>query len=357
MTKFLADRKHSIYAAENSIHHVFPEAAVLIVDDLLINLRVAQGLMADYEMRIDCVESGQEALNKVRKQYYDLIFMDHMMPGMDGVEATAAIRAMEGEYFKKVPVIALTANAIAGMREMFLSNGFSDFLFKPIEIAKLDEILEKWIPMEKRRNVSQTEKTGETQSVAICLPEIEGVDMRFGLERVGGSREVYRNLLEVFQRDVRQRLTMIEKVEDLQAFTINVHALKSALVNIGAKDLSEASALLEAAGHRGEYSFIEARLNDFRAALIALNARVEKALVIAQFHDSAHQDKNASRILEALDGLKAALKTEDIDGMDVALQALRSLPLAQEQREGVTKIAELMLVSEFEEALRLLETM
>jgi CheY-like chemotaxis protein len=129
-----------------------PDFHVLIVDDIKTNLKVANGLLAAYEVQTDICDSGENAVSMVKATPYDLIFMDHMMPGMDGIEAVAAIRALEGEYFKRAPIIALTANALSGMQEMFLSKGFNDYLAKPIEIGKLDAIMEKWTPAEKRKD-------------------------------------------------------------------------------------------------------------------------------------------------------------------------------------------------------------
>ena len=124
-----------------------PYGKVLIVDDVEINLIVAEELMKPYEMHIDCAPSGPAAIEKVRAENpeYDLIFMDHMMPGMDGIEAVAEIRAIGTEYAERVPIAALSANAIAGSEKMFLEHGFQDFLAKPIEPAKLDAILRKWV--------------------------------------------------------------------------------------------------------------------------------------------------------------------------------------------------------------------
>jgi CheY-like chemotaxis protein len=127
-----------------------PEARVLIVDDIMTNLKVAQGLLVPYRMQVDICDTGNGAIALVKANHYDLIFMDHMMPGLDGIETTGQIRALEGEYFRRLPVIALTANAVAGMREMFLSKGFNDYLAKPIEISRLNELMEKWIPPDKR---------------------------------------------------------------------------------------------------------------------------------------------------------------------------------------------------------------
>jgi CheY-like chemotaxis protein len=127
----------------------------------MTNLKVAQGLLVPYRAQVDICESGAGALAMVKANHYDLIFMDHMMPGMDGIEATAKIREWEqkeGEEKRDIgiPVIALTANAIAGMREMFLSRGFNDYLAKPIEISQLNALMEKWIPREKRQKTGGT---------------------------------------------------------------------------------------------------------------------------------------------------------------------------------------------------------
>jgi CheY-like chemotaxis protein len=132
-----------------------PEVRVLIVDDVMTNLKVAQGLLSAYRMQVDICDSGISAISKVKAARYDLIFMDHMMPGMDGIEALTHIRALEGEYFRQVPVIALTANALSGMEGMFLSRGFNDYLAKPIEISKLNALMEKWIPAEKQVKVTE----------------------------------------------------------------------------------------------------------------------------------------------------------------------------------------------------------
>jgi signal transduction histidine kinase/CheY-like chemotaxis protein len=133
---------------------IAPEVDVLIVDDYQSNLLVAEGLLKYYRFNVFTCLNGREAVEMIRERCFDLILMDHMMPEMDGIEATNAIRSMEGERFQGLPIIALTANAVSGMREMFLANGFNDFLSKPIEFSMLDLILRKWIPETKRHNIS-----------------------------------------------------------------------------------------------------------------------------------------------------------------------------------------------------------
>ncbi|MDR2604356.1 MAG: response regulator [Desulfovibrio sp.] len=132
---------------------IAPEAELLVVDDLPANLLVAEGLLAPYRVRVTACANGREAVDLVRARSFDLVLMDHMMPVMDGVEATRAVRAQSEERCRTVPVVALTANAVSGMREMFLANGFNDFLAKPIDVRELDAVLARWIPAGKRREV------------------------------------------------------------------------------------------------------------------------------------------------------------------------------------------------------------
>jgi CheY-like chemotaxis protein len=129
-------------------------ARVLLVDDFPSNLDVSAGLLRKYKMQVDCVDNGREAVGliKAEKVKYDAVFMDHMMPEMDGVEATALIRAIDSQYAKTVPIIALTANALIGNEKMFLENGFDAFLPKPIAVTKLDAIVRKYIKDESREN-------------------------------------------------------------------------------------------------------------------------------------------------------------------------------------------------------------
>ena len=130
-----------------------PEARVLIVDDNALNLKVAVGLMQPYKMQLFTAESGAKAVEMLRSGKFDLVFMDHMMPDMDGVETTKLIRSMDGVYFHRLPIIALTANAVNGAREMFIRSGMNDFLAKPIETAALDKMLHSYLPKEYIRTM------------------------------------------------------------------------------------------------------------------------------------------------------------------------------------------------------------
>ncbi|MCL2456619.1 MAG: ATP-binding protein, partial [Defluviitaleaceae bacterium] len=175
-----------------------PYARVLIVDDVVTNLDVAKGLMKPYHMQIDCVTSGQDAIEAMldKRIRYNAIFMDHMMPGMDGIEATQKIRAIDSEYAQKIPIIALTANAIVGNEEMFLQKGFQAFISKPIEIARLDAVIREWIRDKEQEYLYKTNDEifiEEKNNVAAWILEknISGLNIEKGIKHFGGDSDSY----------------------------------------------------------------------------------------------------------------------------------------------------------------------
>ncbi len=246
---------------DSTVHFTAPDAKVLIVDDHAVNLKVAAGLMKPYNMKIITVASGQAAIDALRSKDYDLVFMDHMMPEMDGVEATQFIRSMEDEYYRKLPIIALTANAVSGAREMFLSNGFNDFLAKPIEIGFLDRILRMWLPEKYQIANSTIMKIEDDSSDEHASKEVLNGPVQYdvGLKYSGGDRETFCGILNVYVRsseEYRQLISGYYDVEDWNNYTTQVHALKSSSLSIGAKELSELAKMLEMAGKAGDYEVI-----------------------------------------------------------------------------------------------------
>jgi signal transduction histidine kinase/CheY-like chemotaxis protein/HPt (histidine-containing phosphotransfer) domain-containing protein len=341
-----------------SITFTAPEAEVLVVDDFPSNLLVAEGLLAPYGMRIFTCANGCEAVAWVRKRPFDLVLMDHMMPEMDGVEATHVIREMDEKYARTMPIVALTANAVAGMREMFLENGFNDFLSKPIETFKLDAVLRKWIPADKQRTVP---KRGERKPqpaeppAETALPEMAGVDVAAGLARIGGSPRRYGELLEMFRRDVMAAFPSLEREPDdasLRSFTTRVHALKSALANIGANELSHAAALLEKAGREANLPAIRDTLPPFREKLGALTAQIAEFSMPSRTRppDAGQKEGIEPVMRDALARLREALEKKDLDAIDTTLAQIRSLPAAGETRNAVSEMADFILMLDFQEA-------
>ncbi|MCX4319372.1 MAG: ATP-binding protein [Lachnospiraceae bacterium] len=136
-------------AGKDMFTFTLPDATILLVDDNEINREVAQALLEPFEMKIDVVSNGKEALDLVQQNHYDLVFMDHYMPVMDGVEATRRIRSLEGDYYKNLPILALTADAVQGVKEEFLAAGMNDFVSKPIAMKDITSALTRWIPKNK----------------------------------------------------------------------------------------------------------------------------------------------------------------------------------------------------------------
>ncbi|MGN0695693.1 MAG: response regulator, partial [Oscillospiraceae bacterium] len=233
-----------------------------IVDDNAINLKVAVGLMQPYHMQLMTAESGPAAIKMLRSRDIDLVFMDHMMPEMDGIEATKIIRDMDGEYYKKLPIIALTANAVNGVKEMFIREGLTDFLAKPIEISALDRILRAYLPKEYMQAPTSADY-GKNDRRASNRAKSEGTKMfdpDKGLMYTGGDDGVYREILSLYVKKGPEKIDYIGELydkKDWKNYVIEVHALKSTSLSVGAEKLSVLAKELEAAGKSGSYVTID----------------------------------------------------------------------------------------------------
>jgi signal transduction histidine kinase/CheY-like chemotaxis protein len=343
-----------------------PKARVLVVDDVQTNLEVARGLMLSYGLTIDGVKSGQEAVDLIRfiiehpgTSRYDLIFMDHMLPGMDGLEATRLIRSINSDYAREVPIIVLTANALAGNKETFLENGTNDFLAKPIDIQKLDVILEQWIPPEKQLKMS-TEAApfsagAEEEAVREKIPGIEGVDTKVGLDNTGGSFPVYQHILSVYVGDAAERIPQIQAAADagdLSRYTTMVHALKSISRSIGAAALGDMAARLEEAGRTGDKAAILEKTEEFLSALQTLTEHISAALSkSASLEDEGTASLSHGELLE----LKEALSKMDSKKADTLLTEYSKKKLNNTAKELVSGIEQDVLLFEYETAVQKLE--
>ena len=264
---YLQKKKKLQFKQEEENILIAPDAKVLIVDDVMLNLQVAKGLLEVMKMQIDTAESGQEAIDLTLQNHYDLILMDHMMPGMDGIAATRAIRELADttgdSYYKKVPILALTANALSGMREKFLQEGMQDYISKPVEEKTLVDAVTKWLPQEKlipkkkgwdKEKKSGEEKTDETDAKNDWNIEIPGMDIESAKAYLL-NKEMYVETLRIFFDSIPQNLEKIEKYCrecDEKNYTITVHGLKSSAKIIGARELSEEAERLENLSHAGK---------------------------------------------------------------------------------------------------------
>ncbi len=234
-----------------------PDAEILIVDDNSVNLTVAEGLLEPLEMHIDTAESAQSAIDKLHRKPYDLIFMDHMMPEVDGVEATHIIRRLMHEY-DDVPIIALTANAISGAKDMFMKEGMNDFVAKPIEVSDIVAKIKRWLPSNKIVPLGAERRIFRKKQEEALPDEIECLNKAEALKLLG-SEKLFRNVLKEYFCSIDKKSDSIEQHflgNRIREYTIEVHALKSSSRQIGADEVSILAAELEKAGNDNNTSMI-----------------------------------------------------------------------------------------------------
>ncbi len=241
---------------EKAVKIVFkaPFARALVVDDNEINLRVAEGILKLYDITCTLARSGKEAIELLKDQDMDIVFMDHMMPELDGIETTEIIRRTGGEYGRNLPIIALTANVANGAREMFLQQGFQGFLPKPVGLKTVDKILRRWLPASKIEMIDE-EKEKESELADDSLlkePEIKttvqrnfpymDINEKQALENMGGQRDMYKELLEYCLEFEVQRKGEIEekfREQDWKEYTILIHALKGGMRSLGVEEIAQ----------------------------------------------------------------------------------------------------------------------
>lgn len=242
---------------------IAPLGKILVVDDNAMNLAVAQDLLRKTKLQIDVASSGEECLEMIKRKEYHLICMDHMMPGMDGVEALHAIRELEGNPSRDIPVIALTANAVVGAKDFYLDAGFEDYLTKPIEPEKLEDMIIKYLP--KELVYLSTDQSAEADEESDDILDSEslldmGINVAHGLKYMGGSRSLYRKILQDFYEVLKEKEEQLKSMlakEDVSGYAIIVHALKGNARNIGADELAEEAFELEKKSKAGSLEEVE----------------------------------------------------------------------------------------------------
>lgn len=302
------------------IDFIAPEAEVLIVDDNAINLTVAEGLLEPLKMKIDTVLSGKEAIGKISVHHYDIVFMDHMMPELDGVETARIIRRFHTEY-NDVPIIALTANAVDGIKDMFLQEGMNDFIAKPIEFRTFVSKVKKWLPGEKIQKVSDAQSTVKNKVPAEEIM-VGDLDTKSAI-RLLGDEKIFWRVLKDYYRAIDKKSRHIEefvKKEDWAGYTIEVHALKSASKQIGANSLSEKAAALEKAGNARDVAQIRHNTDEM---LQQYRGYIQ---ILEPFFSEKQEGDTGTIPLDLLHNLFAdmqdALDNLDIDAMESVIHAM-----------------------------------
>ena len=340
---------------ENVLNFTAPTATIMVVDDNEMNRKVALGLLAPLKMQMDTAENGKQALDMICKKKYDLIFMDHMMPVMDGIETTKKLREMDDEYCKNVPIIALTANAIVEARMKFFEAGMNDFTAKPIDLKDICSKIRKWLPPECIIENGIDFVTGEKQAVTDenfnnekekeVLPVIEGLDVMEGMKN-SGTRELFISLLGDFYKLIDMKATKMEKcLADglIRDYTIEVHALKNTARMIGAMELSKWCYELEKAGNAGDTEKLEKETPGMLRLYLSYKQILKP---YAKLQNEEKKQVSKEEMIVSLQELRDAIDMFDVDKADEIMKQLEIYqfseelePLLEELRAYVADVA------------------
>ncbi|MDR2542937.1 MAG: response regulator, partial [Treponema sp.] len=322
-------------------HEPMPYGSVLIVDDVETNIYVARGLLTPYGLKIDSVNSGFEAIEKIESgNMYDIVFMDHMMPKMDGIEATKIMRGMGYDN----PIVALTANAVAGQADIFLSNGFDGFIAKPIDIRQLNAVLRKFIRDKQSPEV-----------IEAALQEVSQKNETFSVKKLGLPAST--RITEAFVRDAVKTIGVLDVLnekqgpyneEDKLSYDTNIHGMKSALAHIGKTELSAIAFNLEMSIRDMDDETIRYETSVFADSLRTV---VEE---LAQKNESKINetvDEHQSYLHEKLLVIQAACFEYNEKVIDDAVTQLRKMSWTQSTHKLLETIGKHLLHSDFGEII------
>ena len=302
-----------------------PEAEILVVDDVEMNLIVAESLLKRTKVKIDTSLSGKTAVEMAKKKQYDIIFLDSMMPDMNGEETMRKIRS-ECELNVETPIIVLTAHAVKGAREEYLDMGYTNYLSKPLDGVKFEAMVQSYLPdskiilVDEDGNEDAEEEICEEEtatSVIDRIAEFEGIEAYKGIELAGGE-DVYEVICRNFHDTATMRIGMIRDAyesKDIENYTIQVHALKSTARLVGAYELSERAWLLEKAGRESDIEMIEAETEDVLRDYMKLYENFDGIFKTSKeekdISDRPLMDKND--LISALSDIKELLEAFDYD--------------------------------------------
>lgn len=295
------NNQHISYTSDDLVS---PDASILVVDDVPVNIKVFCGLLKDTMLQIDTATSGREALRKIRSNTYDIIFLDHMMPDLDGIETLKLINEMTESKKKHTPVIMLTANAILGAKEEYLQKGFDDYLSKPIQKDRLMKLIRQYLPDEL---ILTRENLKEQQEDKPIIERIDFLNTELGLSFYDGDVDFYLEIVEaVLEADYSKKIQNFFEMEDWHNYQILVHSLKSSSKSIGAEVLSSKALALENAAKTKDINFIRDNHEDLMQTYLTLLDNIRK--LFADPSNTTQQAENAFHIL-VIDDDKINLKT------------------------------------------------
>ena len=341
MIRVLNDNFESIRSSETEDDYIIdftaPDARILVVDDNAINITVVEGLLSPLKIGIDSALSGQEAIDKVTANDYDIVFMDHMMPGLDGVDTTKIIRELLPDK-QDLIIIALSANVMEEAREQFAAAGMNDFAAKPIEIRELTSKLKKWLPEEKIIKGAVITESTETNAEALPILEYKGLESESAIKAIG-SASLFNKIAKEYFHFGAEKYADIKtayETEDIENYTIRVHALKSSSRQIGAMALGAMAEELEKAGKAGDMDTIRSKT----APMLETYSKLLDDLSV-YYSESEDNDKpliGKEALSEQLGMLHEACENLDMDAMDAIGTELRKYSYPDDLKETIDKL-------------------
>lgn len=354
-------QKDNVTEKEAECLFIAPEAHILLVDDNELNLVVAKELLKPLRMQIDTAENGLQAVKMVRGSQYDLVLMDHMMPVMDGIEAAKAIRALPEDKYQKLPIIALTANAMVDARKEFLNAGMNGFVAKPIDFARICNQLKLWLPKDLVRDVPK-EEAKKLLADDLSDREIQPEDPQMGFSfeegvKHCGSKAALMKTIRIFYRTIDSKANKIEqclKEGLISDYVIEIHALKSSALLIGAVPLSEVAKELEDYGKQGKTEVLEEKTPD----VLTLYRDLKNILrPYAEKEEDAKKEFSDGEWITALQQIHQCIEQFDLDGVDQIMEQLEEYQVPECIRESMDQLRVYVADVSLEEIMELTDTM
>ncbi len=316
---------------------VAPDARVLVVDDTPVNLIVFKNLLKRTKIQIDTADSADECIAYAMRTKYDIIFLDHMMPYKDGIEALKELKSMSGNPNIDTPMICLTANAVSGMKETYLAAGFDDYLTKPINPDSLESTIHGYLPKNKIQSADDTDTEDDTSLIPDFMYNTDGIDVAAGLKHCG-SAGAYMDAVRTFLDTAGDNIAEIERFRsenDIRSLTVKIHALKSTSRIIGAEKLGAFAEKLEKAGNANDTSVLEnntdALLSDYRALVTALSPAKPSAVKDKPLISHEKLKEAYGTILEFSEAL-------DYDTIEYMIKSLDGYGIPDDEAERFEKL-------------------
>lgn len=311
-----------------------PKAKILVVDDNEINRKVFRNLLKQTHLKITELDSGSKCLEQVKKEHFDLIFMDHMMPDMDGVETLKRLNQLSEHQCKGVPVIILTANAVTGAKEYYLEQGFDGFLSKPVIGESLERMIIKHLPKEL---IETAEKGSALPDIGTIIPEIDEFELDYARQFFPTDEVLLETMVQVLNtmKSNEEQLEEFLKKGDIEGYRIQVHALKSSAAMVGALLLSKLARLLEIAAAQMDMERIRVLhpilLEEMEKHRLRMQVLEEAYEISAKGMQKSGNTDDIVQILSILEMLKNSLMESDYSAADFLIEQLGAFSYAEEE--------------------------